>query len=66
LIPSFNKYIYVWPSGNPQQTLQINIDSGEWESYFGADDPQEPWQLRIWTAAGIKLQMQNIYRFTAQ
>jgi hypothetical protein len=65
-IPSFNKYVYVWPSGNPQQTLQVNIDSGEWEGYFGADDPQEPWQLRVWAAAGIKLQMQNIYRFTAQ
>lgn len=65
-IPSFNKYIYVWPSRNPQQTLQINIDSGEWESYFGADDPQEPWQLRVWVAAEIMLQMENIYRFMAQ
>ncbi len=65
-IPSFNKYVYVWPSGNPQQTLQINIDSGEWESYFGPDDPQEPWQLRIWQGAGVDLKLENMYSFSAQ
>ena len=65
-IPSFNKYVYVWPSGNPQQTLQINIDSGEWESYFGPDDPQEPWQLRIWQGAGVDLKLENMHSFSAQ
>jgi hypothetical protein len=65
LIPTYNKYIYIWPSDNPGQNLRSVIDEKDWSRYFEADDPQTIWQLRLWVGAGTQLQIQNIYQFMA-
>lgn len=63
-ISSAGKYVYIWPSEDPQQVM-FNIDSGEWDMKFGVSDSSRKWDLRIWLAAGVGLQMQNFYQFEA-
>lgn len=64
-ISSAGKYVYLWPSDDPQQKVAVNVDSGEWDMNFGATDSSRKWNLRIWLAAGMELQMQNFYQFEA-
>ena len=64
-IPSSNKYIYIWPSENPDQCLSEDISISEWMDFFGEEADPGDWRLRTWVAAGVKLQMRNIYRFEA-
>ena len=63
-IPSANKYFYIWPSENPDQCISEDISIDEWQNYFDGDDPGA-WQLRTWVAAGVELQLNNIYQFEA-
>ena len=65
-ISSYNKYFYVWPSDNPQQSIQVIVDEKDKINAFGADDPAQNWQIRMWVAAGLDVNMYNVFRFTPQ
>jgi hypothetical protein len=64
-IPAANKYIYIWPSENPDQRISEDINNDEWKDFFGEGADPGAWQLRTWIAAGVELQIRNIYQFEA-
>jgi len=62
-ISVYDKYIFIWPSNDPQQVLSAVINGGDWVSYFGEDDPAQNWQLRLWVGAGMNVKLFNAYNF---
>ena len=65
-IPTDDKYIFIWPSDDPQQVLSAVVSGLDWKNSFGVDDPNQNWQLRLWVGSGIDMKIVNIFSFMPQ
>jgi hypothetical protein len=66
IVTSFDKLFFLWPSDDPSQQITGTISGQTLYQAFGEMDSQSLWQMRNWQDAGVNLQVEHIYRFSAQ